>query len=311
MRDPVMYRILHATHHRTGDKWCIYPTYDFTHGQSDSIERITHSICTLEFENHRPLYDWYIRELGIFAPQQIEFARLNLTYTVMSKRRLLQLVKEGYVSGWDDPRMPTICGLRRRGYTPEAIRDFCATIGVSKVDSVVDIALLEHCLRTDLNKRAPRVMGVLAAAKGRDRQLPARARSSRWRPSTTRKTRAWARAGPVLARAVHRARRFPRGAAEEVLSPGARPGSAAALRLSRPLHRRGERPADGRGGRGALHVRSGHPRRQHARRPQGEGHDPLGFGRPRGSGPKCGSTTTCSPSPIRATCRKARITRSI
>ncbi|MEN6449698.1 MAG: glutamine--tRNA ligase/YqeY domain fusion protein [Thermoguttaceae bacterium] len=165
MRDPVMYRILHATHHRSGDKWCIYPTYDFTHGQSDSIERITHSICTLEFENHRPLYDWYIRELGIFAPRQIEFARLNLTYTVMSKRFLLQLVKEGRVSGWDDPRMPTICGLRRRGYTPEAIRDFCATIGVSKVDSVVDIALLEHCLRTDLNKRAPRVMGVLRPLK--------------------------------------------------------------------------------------------------------------------------------------------------
>jgi len=161
LRDPVMYRILHATHHRSGDKWCIYPTYDFTHGQSDSIERITHSICTLEFENHRPLYDWYLRELGIYAPQQIEFARLNLTYTVMSKRRLLQLVKEGYVAGWDDPRMPTLCGLRRRGYTPEAIRNFCARIGVSKVDSVVDIALLEHCLREDLNRRAPRVMGVL------------------------------------------------------------------------------------------------------------------------------------------------------
>ncbi len=161
MRDPVMYRILHAAHHRSGDKWCIYPTYDFTHGQSDSIERITHSICTLEFENHRPLYDWYIRELGIYAPQQIEFARLNLTYTMMSKRRLLELVKEGHVAGWDDPRMPTICGLRRRGYTPEAIRSFCATIGVSKVDSVVDIALLEHCLRVDLNRRAQRVMGVL------------------------------------------------------------------------------------------------------------------------------------------------------
>jgi glutaminyl-tRNA synthetase len=165
MRDPVMYRILRATHHRTGDKWCIYPTYDFTHGQSDSIERITHSICTLEFENHRPLYDWYIRELGIFAPQQIEFARLNLTYTVMSKRFLLQLVREGRVSGWDDPRMPTICGLRRRGYTPEAIRNFCATIGVSKVDSTVDIALLEHCLREDLNRRAPRVMGVIRPLK--------------------------------------------------------------------------------------------------------------------------------------------------
>ena len=165
MRDPVMYRILRSTHHRTGDKWCIYPTYDFTHGQSDSIERITHSICTLEFENHRPLYDWYVRELGIFAPQQIEFARLNLTYTVMSKRFLLQLVKDGLVSGWDDPRMPTICGLRRRGYTPEALRSFCATIGVSKVDSVVDISLLEHCLRVDLNKRSPRVMGVLKPLK--------------------------------------------------------------------------------------------------------------------------------------------------
>ena len=165
MRDPVMYRILRATHHRTGDKWCIYPMYDFTHGESDSIERITHSICTLEFENHRPLYDWYVKELGIYAPQQIEFARLNLTYTVMSKRRLLELVKEGYVSGWNDPRMPTICGLRRRGYTPEAIRDFCKRIGVAKIEGVNDIALLEHCLREDLNKRAPRVMAVLRPLK--------------------------------------------------------------------------------------------------------------------------------------------------
>jgi glutaminyl-tRNA synthetase len=165
LRDPVMYRILHAEHHRTGDKWCIYPMYDFTHGQSDSLERITHSICTLEFENHRPLYDWYIKELGIFAPRQIEFARLNLTYTMMSKRRLLELVRDGQVSGWDDPRMPTICGLRRRGYTPEAIRNFCRRIGVSKVDSVVDIALLEHCLREDLNKRSPRVMAVLKPLK--------------------------------------------------------------------------------------------------------------------------------------------------
>jgi glutaminyl-tRNA synthetase len=144
MRDPVMYRILHASHHRTGDKWCIYPTYDYTHGQSDSIERITHSICTLEFENHRPLYDWYIRELGIYVPRQIEFARLNLTYTMMSKRRLLELVKEGFVRGWDDPRMPTICGLRRRGYTPEALRNFCARIGVAKFDGVIELALLEH-----------------------------------------------------------------------------------------------------------------------------------------------------------------------
>ena len=165
MRDPVMYRILRATHHRTGDKWCIYPMYDFTHGQSDSIERITHSICTLEFENHRPLYDWCLDALDIYHPQQIEFARLNLTYTVMSKRKLLELVEEGHVSGWDDPRMPTVCGLRRRGYTPESIRNFCARIGVAKFDGVIDIALLEHCVREDLNKRSPRVMAVLRPLK--------------------------------------------------------------------------------------------------------------------------------------------------
>ena len=161
MRDPVLYRVLHASHHRTGDKWCIYPMYDFTHGQSDSIEGITHSLCTLEFEDHRPLYDWFIEELDIYHPQQIEFARLNLSYTIMSKRKLMRLVEEGHVSGWDDPRMPTISGLRRRGYTPESIRDFCERIGVAKKESVVDVALLEHCLREDLNKRAPRVMGVL------------------------------------------------------------------------------------------------------------------------------------------------------
>ena len=161
MRDPVLYRILRATHHRTGNTWCIYPMYDFTHGQSDSIEGITHSICTLEFENHRPLYDWFLRELEIYAPQQIEFARLNLTYTVMSKRKLLQLVENGLVQGWDDPRMPTISGLRRRGYTPESIRSFCSRIGVTKYDGITDMAVLEGCLREDLNRRAPRVMGVL------------------------------------------------------------------------------------------------------------------------------------------------------
>ncbi|TEU03812.1 MAG: glutamine--tRNA ligase/YqeY domain fusion protein [Candidatus Aminicenantes bacterium] len=161
MRDPVMYRILRASHHRTGDKWCVYATYDWAHGQSDSIEGITHSICTLEFEDHRPLYDWFIDQLGIFHSQQIEFARLNLSYTIMSKRKLLGLVQEGHVGGWDDPRMPTISGLRRRGYTPESIRDFCERIGVAKRESTVDIALLEHCLREDLNKRAPRVMVVL------------------------------------------------------------------------------------------------------------------------------------------------------
>jgi glutaminyl-tRNA synthetase len=165
MRDPVMYRVLHATHHRTGDRWCIYPTYDFAHGQSDSIEGITHSICTLEFEDHRPLYDWFLDQLGIHHPQQIEFARLNLTYTVLSKRKLLQLVQQNYVSGWDDPRMPTLAGLRRRGYTPEAIRVFCERIGVAKRNSTVDIAMLEHALREDLNRRVPRVMAVLRPIK--------------------------------------------------------------------------------------------------------------------------------------------------
>uniref|UniRef100_A0A832A1Y0 Glutamine--tRNA ligase n=1 Tax=Desulfacinum infernum TaxID=35837 RepID=A0A832A1Y0_9BACT len=165
MRDPVIYRIKKASHHRTGDAWCIYPMYDFAHCLSDSLEGITHSICTLEFEDHRPLYDWFLDVLGVYHPQQIEFARLNLSYTVLSKRKLIQLVQEGVVSGWDDPRMPTISGLRRRGYTPESIRTFCERIGVAKRDSVVDMALLEHCLREDLNKRAPRVMGVLRPLK--------------------------------------------------------------------------------------------------------------------------------------------------
>ncbi len=161
LRDPVMYRILHASHHRTGDKWCIYPMYDFAHGQSDSLEQITHSICTLEFEDHRPLYNWFIQQLGIFPSQQIEFDRLNLTYTLLSKRKLLQLVQEGRVRGWDDPRMPTISGIRRRGYTPQAIRNFCAAIGVSKTNGIIDLAMLEHFVREDLNKQAPRAMVVL------------------------------------------------------------------------------------------------------------------------------------------------------
>jgi glutaminyl-tRNA synthetase len=161
MRDPVIYRILHAAHHRTGDKWCIYPMYDFAHCFSDSLERITHSICTLEFEDHRPLYDWFLDALGVYHPRQIEFARLNLSYTVLSKRKLIELVGQKHVTGWDDPRMPTISGLRRRGYTPESIRNFCERIGVAKRDSIVDMALLEYYVREDLNKRAPRVMAVL------------------------------------------------------------------------------------------------------------------------------------------------------
>ncbi|KAF0204172.1 MAG: glutaminyl-tRNA [Bacteroidetes bacterium] len=165
MRDPLLYRIIHTEHHRTGNQWCIYPMYDFAHGQSDSIEGITHSICTLEFEVHRPLYDWCIRELQIFAPQQIEFARLNMTYTVMSKRKLLELVKNNFVSGWDDPRMPTISGLRRRGFTPASLRNFSDLVGVAKRENVIDFGLLEFCVREDLNKSASRVMGVINPVK--------------------------------------------------------------------------------------------------------------------------------------------------
>jgi glutaminyl-tRNA synthetase len=165
MRDPVMYRILHAEHHRTGDKWCIYPMYDYAHGQSDSRERVTHSMCTLEFEDHRPLYNWFIQQLGIFPSQQIEFDRLSLTYTLLSKRKLLKLVQENFVGGWDDPRMPTLSGIRRRGYTPEAIRNFCGAIGVSKTNGTLELAMLEHFVREDLNKSAPRVMAVLRPLK--------------------------------------------------------------------------------------------------------------------------------------------------
>ena len=165
MRDPILYRIIHAHHHRTGDKWCIYPMYDYAHGQSDSLEKITHSICTLEFDVHRPLYDWFIQQLGIFPSRQYEFARLNLTYTVMSKRKLLELVKNGFVTGWDDARMPTICGLRRRGFTPESIRLFADKVGVAKRDNIIDLSLLEWCAREDLNKRANRYMAVLDPVK--------------------------------------------------------------------------------------------------------------------------------------------------
>src|SRR6202023_1503480 len=165
MRDPVMYRILRAEHHRTGSKWCIYPMYDFAHGESDSIEHVTHSICTLEFEDHRPLYNWFIQELGIFPSQQLEFDRLNLTYTLLSKRKLLQLVQENRVSGWDDPRMPTLSGIRRRGYTPEALRNFCKAIGVSKTNGSIELAMLEHFVREDLDKRAQRAIAGLRSLR--------------------------------------------------------------------------------------------------------------------------------------------------
>ena len=210
MRDPVMYRILHAEHHRTGNKWCIYPMYDFAHGQSDSLEKVTHSMCTLEFEDHRPLYNWFIQQLGIFPSQQIEFDRLNLTHTLLSKRKLLQLVQEGRVRGWDDPRMPTLCGIRRRGYTPEAIRNFCASIGVSKTTGSIELAMLEHFVREDLNKRALARDGRAAPAESRDRQLSRGSgrRDGRGEQSGRRGRRA--AQSPVLARALHRAGRLPR-----------------------------------------------------------------------------------------------------
>ena len=247
MRDPVLYRILHAHHHRSGDKWCIYPMYDFTHGQSDSLERITHSICTLEFENHRPLYDWFCEKLGIYHPQQIEFARLNLTYTMMSKRRLLELVREGHVRGWDDPRMPTIQGLRRRGYTPEAVREFCRRIGVTKFDGVTDIALLEHCLREDLNRQAPASDGRAPAAAGRAGQLSRGAVRGTGSNQQSRRSDGRHAEGAFLARALYRTGRLPGGSAQEVLSPGSRAGSPPALRVlhhlpgSRPRRAGGDR----------------------------------------------------------------------
>ena len=192
MRDPTLYRIRHATHHRTHDAWCIYPTYDFAHPISDAMEGITHSLCTLEFEDHRPLYDWVVDSLGHDGgfrsrPQQIEFARLNLNYTVMSKRKLLAVVEQALVRGWDDPRMPTIAGLRRRGYTPEALRDFCTRIGVAKKENVVDVALLEHTVREDLNRRAQRALAVLRPLRVEIENYP-KARSSTSMPSTTPRT---------------------------------------------------------------------------------------------------------------------------
>jgi glutaminyl-tRNA synthetase len=194
LRDPLMYRIKHMNHHRTKDKWCIYPMYDYAHGQSDSIEQITHSICTLEFEVHRPLYEWFIEKLGIFPSHQYEFARLNINYTVMSKRKLLQLVNEKHVSGWDDPRMPTISGLRRRGYTPESIRDFCDIIGVARRENIIDVELLEHCIRKDLNLSANRVMVVMDPVKviidnyseGQTEMLPAENNPESGENGTTR-----------------------------------------------------------------------------------------------------------------------------
>ncbi len=282
MRDPAVYRIKKAHHHRTGDEWCIYPMYDFAHGLSDAIEGITHSICTLEFEDHRPLYDWFLDQLDVPChPQQIEFARLNLTYTVLSKRKLLLLVRDRHVDGWDDPRMPTIAGYRRRGYTPESIRNFCERIGVAKSNSTVEVAMLEYSIREDLNKRAPRVLGVLRPLKVVIDNYPDDQVEEFDAVNNPEDPSAGTRTLPFAQGALHRAGRLPRDAAAEVLPAVTGQGSAAALRVLRDLSAGGEGPADRRGDRGPLHVRPGDPRRRRARRAQGEEHVALGVGAAR------------------------------
>ena len=278
MRDPVMYRILHAAHHRTGDKWCIYPMYDYAHGQSDSIERVTHSMCTLEFDDHRPLYHWFIEQLGIFPSQQIEFDRLNLTYTLLSKRKLLQLVQEGHVRGWDDPRMPTLSGIRRRGYTPEAIRNFVTAVGVSRTNGTVDLAMLEHFVREDLNKRAPRVMAVLRPLKVVIDNYPEGQVEELDAVNNPEDPQAGKRKVPFSHVLYIEQDDF-----REVPPPKyfrLSPGREVRLRYGYFITctERGEE-REGRGGRGPLHLRSGHARRQRSRRTQGEVHHPLGFGR--------------------------------
>ena len=244
MRDPVMYRILHAEHHRTGDKWCIYPMYDFAHGQSDSLEKVTHSMCTLEFTDHQPLYKWYIEQLGIFPSQQIEFDRLNLTYTLLSKRKLLQLVQEKRVNGWDDPRMPTISGIRRRGFTAEAIRNFCAAIGASRTNGSTDIEMLEHFQRDDLNKRVPRAMAVLRPLKVVIDNYPEGQEEFVEVANNPEDPAAGLRASALLARDLHRAGRLPRSASTQVLPPLAGQGSAPPQRL---LHHRNSVVKDAQG----------------------------------------------------------------
>ena len=277
MRDPVMYRILHAEHHRTGDKWCIYPMYDFAHGQSDSIEKITHSMCSLEFADHQPLYNWFIQELGIFPSQQIEFDRLSLTYTIMSKRKLRRLVEEGHVKGWDDPRMPTLSGLRRRGYTPEAIRNFVTAAGVSRTNGVVELAMLEHFVREDLNKRAPRVMAVLRPLKVVIDNYPENQVEEMDAVNNPEDASAGSRKVPFSKVLYIEQDDFREDPAEGLLPAFAGEGSAAAICLSGHLHQHGEEPA-GRAGGGALHVRSGDTRRKYSGWPQGEIDDSLGIG---------------------------------
>ena len=283
MRDPVLYRIRRAHHHRTGDAWCIYPMYDFAHPPSDALERITHSLCTLEYEDHRPLYDWLIDILPVPAkPRQIEFARLNLSYTVMSKRRLLDLVQEGRVSGWDDPRMPTLVGMRRRGYTPEAIRTFCERIGVAKRENLIDVALLEHAVREDLNKRAPRVMGVLRPLRVVIENYPENETEYVGVVNNPEDAEAGTRQVPFSRVLYLEQDDFREDPPKKFFRLA--PGREVRLRcaLLHHLHRRRQGPGHRRSHRAALHLRSRDPRRRRARRPQGEGNAPLGIRGPRG-----------------------------
>ena len=241
MRDPVMYRILHASHQRTGNAWCIYPMYDYAHGQSDSLERVTHSMCTLEFTDHQPIYRWYIEQLGIFPTQQIEFDRLNITYTMLSKRKLLQLVKENRVSGWDDPRMPTLCGIRRRGFTPEAIRAFVTASGVSRTNGSTDIEMLEHFQRDDLNRRASRAMAVLHPLKLVIDNYPPGQSELVEVANNPEDPSGWNPSGAFFRRNLHRAGRLPRSSSAQVLSPLSGQRGAPAQRLLCHCPQRGQR----------------------------------------------------------------------
>ena len=278
LRDPVLYRILHATHPRTGDVWSIYPSYDYAHGQSDAIEGITHSICTLEFEDHRPLYDWLLDKLPVPSkPHQYEFARLNLTYTLLSKRVLTELVRGGHVAGWDDPRMPTIAGLKRRGVPPAAIREFIKRIGVAKANSVVDVGMLEFCIREHLNRTALRRMAVLRPLKVVIENYPEGQVEEIEAINHPDDPSAGTRKIAFCPRALHRTRRLHGKSAEEVFPAVAGHRGAAALRLFHQMHR-GDQERGRRGGRGALYLRSRDQGRQRARRTQGEGDDALAAG---------------------------------
>ena len=296
MRDPVMYRIRKTPHQRTGDAWVIYPMYDWAHGQSDYIEGVTYSLCSLEYEDHRPLYDWYLEALGLRPPRprQIEFARLNLNYTVMSKRMLLELVEGGHVAGWDDPRMPTISGLRRRGYTPESIRNFCERIGVAKRNNVVDIANLEHAIREDLNLRAPRVMAVLNPLKVVIENYPEGQTEEVDVINNPEDSSAGTRKVPFGRELYIERDDFMENPPKKFFRLVARQRSAAAMRVLHQVHGRRQGSGHRRDYRAARDLRSGDTRRRFARRPQGEGDAALGVGGATRSTPKCGSTIGCS-----------------